>query len=82
MFAGEAIPDPVIDSGISLGDEHSDDDFVLGGPGSDITISPGDRGIFQKPIGASGYRVNVGKFRIGFKGVLTEFDGLVVSLGR
>ncbi|HEY4313519.1 MAG TPA: helix-turn-helix domain-containing protein [Pirellulales bacterium] len=45
VFAGEAIPDPVIDSGITLGDEHSDDDFVLGGPGSDITISPGDSGI-------------------------------------
>ncbi len=45
VFAGEALPDPVIDSGITLGDEHSDDDFVLGGPGSDITISPGDSGI-------------------------------------
>ncbi len=40
-----ALPDPVVDSGITLGDEHSDDDFVLGGPGSDITISPGDSGI-------------------------------------
>lgn len=34
-----------IDSGITLAEEHSDDDFVLGGPGSDITISPGDSGI-------------------------------------
>jgi len=39
------VPDVVVDSGITLGDEHSDDDFVLGGPGSDITISPGDSGI-------------------------------------
>ncbi len=38
-------PDPVVDSGITLGHEFSDDDFVLGGPGSDITISPGDSGI-------------------------------------
>jgi hypothetical protein len=46
VFAGEAFPDPVVDSGITLGDEHVDeDDFVLGGPGSDITISPGDSGI-------------------------------------
>ncbi|HVU86623.1 MAG TPA: helix-turn-helix domain-containing protein [Pirellulales bacterium] len=46
VFAGESIPDPVVDSGITLGDEHVDeDDFVLGGPGSDITISPGDSGI-------------------------------------
>ena len=46
VFAGEAPPiDPVVDSGITLADEHSDDDFVLGGPGSDITISPGDSGI-------------------------------------
>jgi hypothetical protein len=37
--------DAVVDSGITLADEHSDDDFVLGGPGSDITISPGDSGI-------------------------------------
>jgi hypothetical protein len=37
--------DVVVDSGITLADEHSDDDFVLGGPGSDITISPGDSGI-------------------------------------
>ena len=45
VFAGEALPNPVIDSGITLADEHSDDDFVLGGPGSDITLSPGDSGI-------------------------------------
>jgi len=39
-------PDPVVDSGITLGEEsYSDDDFVLGGPGSDITLSPGDSGI-------------------------------------
>lgn len=38
-------PDPVVDSGIVLADDNSDDEFVLGGPGSDITISPGDSGI-------------------------------------
>ena len=35
----------MLDSGIVLADENSDDEFVLGGPGSDITISPGDSGI-------------------------------------
>jgi excisionase family DNA binding protein len=40
-----AAPDPVLDSGIVLADENSDDEFVLGGPGSDITLSPGDSGI-------------------------------------
>jgi excisionase family DNA binding protein len=46
VFAGEALPaDPVVDSGITLANEYSDDDFVLGGPGSDITLSPGDSGI-------------------------------------
>jgi excisionase family DNA binding protein len=38
-------PNPVLDSGIVLADENSDDEFVLGGPGSDITLSPGDSGI-------------------------------------
>jgi hypothetical protein len=46
VLSGEPpVRDIVVDSGITLADEHSDDDFVLGGPGSDITISPGDSGI-------------------------------------
>jgi len=44
-FDAPPTPDPVLDSGITLADENSDDEFVLGGPGSDITISPGDSGI-------------------------------------
>jgi excisionase family DNA binding protein len=46
--------DPVVDSGITLGEESSEDDFVLSGPGSDITISPGDSGISLVDPGDSG----------------------------
>jgi len=46
-----------------------------------VECRPSGCSIFQKPVGASGYRVNVGKFRIGFKGALTKFDCLIVSLG-
>ncbi|HEY2839172.1 MAG TPA: helix-turn-helix domain-containing protein [Pirellulales bacterium] len=44
-FDAPPAPDPVLDSGIVLADENSDDEFVLGGPGSDITISSADSGI-------------------------------------
>jgi excisionase family DNA binding protein len=44
-FDAPPTPDPVLDSGIVLAEENSDDEFVLGGPGSDITLSPGDSGI-------------------------------------
>ena len=89
VFRGSGGPaDSVVDSGITLGDEHSDDDFVLGGPGSDITVSPGDSGISLVDPADSGLSLDApielrpdsseGSFEIAESGedlsAVTEFD--------